>query len=304
MMTAESLSTITSLLSSAQSVCIFFPAQTSADVILSATTFGRGLQALGKSVTVSTPGLVAERLNQFAGVQDISKELGNKNLDVSFPYDESQVDKVSYHIDEESQTFHLVVQPRKGAKPLDSSAVSYSYTGAEADLIFTFGVDTLEDLEQIYFGYEQLFDQTTVVSVHSYDTQFGSVKLNTSGSASYAEVVAYMLQELGVTIDAEAATSLLSAIESATQTFKSLSVTAQTFEIAGKLLATGARRVRIQEESEPAKLEQRSNGMTQDSTLTKKQVVPVTSKDGPSSQKPKSKNTKQHVPSNPGMRLS
>jgi hypothetical protein len=119
MMTAESLSTITSLLPSAQSVCVFFPAGASADVTLSAVAFAKGLQTLGKNVTISSPGLLSEKLKQFSGVDAVSKELGNKNLDVSFPYDVERVDKVSYHIDEETQTFHLVVQPRKGAKPLD-----------------------------------------------------------------------------------------------------------------------------------------------------------------------------------------
>jgi len=295
MMTAESLSTISTLLSSAQTVCIFFPAKASADTILSAVSFGKGLQALGKNVTVSSPGPVAERLQQFSGVGEVSKELGNKNLDVSFPYSEEQVDKVSYHIDEETKTFHLVVQPRRGAKPLDSSLVTYTLSGADADLIFTFGVDRLEDLDQLYIGYEQLFEQTSIVSVHTFDTPFGTVKVNTSGAASYAEVVAYLLQELGVELGEEVSTTLLAAIESATQTFKSLAVTAQTFEIAGKLLVMGARRVRIQEEHAPRQASSQ-DGMT-------KKFIPVTPKEAPITEKTKVKHKPDQVPRNPGVRL-
>lgn len=313
MMTAESLSTITSLLPSAQSVCVFFPSKASPDVILSAITFARGLQTLGKNVTISSPGPLSDRFNQFAGVSEVSKELGNKNLDVSFPYDLEKVDKVSYHIDEESQTFHLVVQPKRGAKPLDHNQVTYTLTGAEADLIFTFGVDRLEDLEQLYVGYEQLFEQTSLVSFHTYDTSFGTVKVNISGSASYGEVVAYLLQQLDVTFDAETATNLLSAIESATQTFRSLSVTAQTFEIAGRLLAMGARRVRINEEQSRKQDRgnlQQGDGSTQKLIpITQKQVYEETenARTNPQQLTPqqnkKQKPKQNDIPSNPGMRL-
>ncbi len=247
MTTAESFSTIASLLPTAQTVCVFFPANAAPDVILSAVTFGLGLRSLGKNVTISSPGPIGDRLQPFTGIAEVTSELGNKNLDVSFPYQEEQVDKVSYHIDEENKQFHLVIQPRKGERPLDPSAVEFSMSGAEADLIFTFGIDKLEDLNQLYIGYEQLFENTSVISVHTYETAYGAIKVTTTGSASYAEVIAYLLQELQASIDPEMATNLLAAIESATQTFKSLAVTAQTFEIAGKLLAVGARRLRIAE---------------------------------------------------------
>jgi len=307
MMTAESLSTITSLLPSAQTVCVFFPEKASTDVILSAVTFARGLKALGKNVTISSPGPISDRFTQFAGVSDVSKGLGNKNLDVSFPYDQEQVDKVSYHIDEESQTFHLVVQPRRGAKPLDFSQVSYTLTGAEADLLFTFGLDKLEDLEQLYIGYEQLFEQTSLVSIHTYDTSFGTVKVNIAGSASYAEVIAYLLQELDVTFDAEISTNLLTAIESATQTFRSLSVTAQTFEIAGKLLSMGARRVRIGEDSRSQDHgQERAEDRVELIGEGSQQFGGLTSRGSQDSVPPlpkKQKQKKDEVPSNPGVRL-
>jgi len=252
---------------------------------------------MGKSVTLSSPGPVSDRFKQFSGVSEVTRELGNKNLDVSFPYDQERVDKVSYHIDEETQTFHLVVQPRRGAKPLDHTQVTYTLTGADADLIFTFGVDQLEDLEQLYLGYEQLFEQTSVISIHTYDTSFGTVKVNIAGSASYGEVVAYLLQELNVSFDAEISTNLLSAIESATQTFRSLSVTAQTFEIAGKLLNMGARRVRVGEEQNCAQ----ANGEVKRSFPT--ETMNVQPQQNNVQQSKKQKPRRDDVPNNPGVRL-
>lgn len=258
-MTAEHISSLQSLISSSQTICVFFTDHTSPDVVLSAVAYAKGLSSLGKSVTIASPNRPVQSLQQFEGVVEVSTELGNKNLDVSFPYREEQVDKVSYHIDEEAQRFHLVVQPKKGVKPLDSAQVEFALTGAEADLMIFFGVDRLEQLEQLYFSYEELFSQTNTVSIHMHDTPYGTLKINTSGSASYAEVIAYSLQEMGAELNSEMATSLLAAIEAATQTFKSISVTPQTFEIAGRLLAAGARRVRLQADQQDGKASQQSS---------------------------------------------
>jgi hypothetical protein len=252
-MTAEYTSSLHSLITSAQTVCVFFPSGASTDVVLSAVTLARGVAGMGKSVTVGSPTVPSDQLLQFAGVKEVSTEIGNKNLDVSFPYQKDQVDKVSYHIDEEAKKFHLVVQPKKGVLPLNASDVQFTLTGAEADLIITVAVDQLQHLEQLYIGYEQLFDSTPVVSIHTYETSYGMTKLSTTGAASFGEVIAYVLQNLEVQLDAEMATNLLVAIESATQTFRSMSVTPQTFEIAGKLLSLGARRVRLQTDTQPQK---------------------------------------------------
>jgi len=257
-MPAESTSTLNSLLAAAQTIVVFFADNASTDVVLSAVSFAQGLASLGKSVTVASPQPVANELQQFSGVTDIAQELGNKNLDVSFPYQEDQVDKVSYNIDEEAKTFHLVIQPKKGVRPLDTQDVKFTFTGAEADLIVTFGIDQLDQLGQLYSEYQDLFQAAPIISFNSDETSFGTLKLSTAGSASYAEVVAYVLQELSVTLSPDMATNLLAGIESATQTFRSLTVTAQTFETAAKLLEAGARRVRLEElpHEQPAKFAQ------------------------------------------------
>lgn len=314
-MTAETLSTLSSVLTTAQTVVLLFPKQHSVDVVLSAVALGQVLESLGKHVTVCCPGPVAERLQSYAGVAEVRSELGNKNLDVSFPYQPEQVDKVSYHIDEEAQRFHLVIQPRKGTLPLDASAVTYELTGAEADLIITFAVDQLDDLEQLYIGYEELYETTTIVSLHSYETAFGNVKFSTAQLASYAEAVAKITQALEVQLTAEPATNLLTALESATQTFRSLAVTADTFTLAGQLLQAGARRKRLAEPDSYPAGEQRSgmlNGTVMPSSLNGESsavrptpalqpIVPQEA-DKPSD-RAKGKKSASTQPSHPGMRV-
>jgi len=120
-------------------------------------------------------------------------------------------------------------------------------------------------------------------------------------------VIAYLLQELDVTFDAEISTNLLTAIESATQTFRSLSVTAQTFEIAGKLLSMGARRVRIGEDSRSQDHgQERAQDRVQLIGEGSQQFGALTSRGSQDSVPPlpkKQKQKKDEVPSNPGVRL-
>ncbi len=101
----------------------------------------------------------------------------------------------------------------------------------------------MESLDKLYFEYESLYEDTTTISVNTYETTFGSIKISTAGAASTAEVVAYLLQELGAEFTSDIATNLILGIESATDKLQSLAATADTFEIVSKLLRAGGRRL-------------------------------------------------------------
>lgn len=251
MLTPDTIELLKNQVSNAESILVVFPAQVKFDQVASALSLFLGLEELKKNVTVASPAPVTVGLSSLVGIDRVSNQLGNKNLQVTFDYKEEAVDKVSYHIDEESRKFHLVIQPKKGAKPLLTESVMFSYTGVEADLVFVVGAHSLDDLEQLYYGQEEFFQNTTVVSINSYETTFGSIKVSTAGSASSSEVMAYLLQELGVTLSADIATNLLAGIEDATNSFTSLAASADTFEIAAKLLRLGARRVHMTSPSSP-----------------------------------------------------
>jgi hypothetical protein len=184
-----------------------------------------------------------ERFADLIGNEQLTTTLGNKNLQISFPYQEDQVDKVSYHIDEDQQRFNLVVQPKHGIRPLETQTVEFTYAGADADLVFTIGVSSLDSLEMIYFENEELFNTVPIISMNILDPSFGMIKLNVGDYASYSDAMTFVFQNLGVGVPADTATNLLSGIESATDGLRSLSATAETFEAVAVLLRAGARRV-------------------------------------------------------------
>jgi nanoRNase/pAp phosphatase (c-di-AMP/oligoRNAs hydrolase) len=243
MITPEHIDLLKQYFSTSQRFLLIFGREATFDQIASATALYLSLREHDKDVSLLTPELVRTEFASLVGIQDASQQLGNKNLQISFDYQEEMVDKVSYNIDEDSQKFHLVIQPKRGGKPLDTKTVEFSYTGADADVILTIGVGDLEDLEQLYTGYEDFYANTPLISLHSFETPFGTTKIATEGMASFSEVMSYVLQQTGMTIDGDIATNLLSGIEDATENFRSLSATADTFEIASQLLRTGARRI-------------------------------------------------------------
>ncbi len=258
MISTEQTNQLRELLAVAHNVLIIFPDSASYDQVAIASALFMVLRQDNKDVRLLSPMPMVDhpQFQSFAptlvGLSDATSEIGNQNLTVSFEYNEESVDKVSYHIGEESQRFYLTIKPKRGAPPLDTRGVEFSYTGAEADAVILVGVQQLDSLGQLYFGYEDLYKNSPVISINTFEPEFGLIKLDTSGAASQSEVVTKLLLDLQLTIPSDSATNLLSGIEVATDGFRSMSATAQTFEMVAKLLQLGARRMRRASEPTPA----------------------------------------------------
>ena len=195
-----------------------------------------------KQIRLASPKL-AQNLNLLTGIDLIGHELGHQSLTISFDYSEEKVDKISYHIGEEAGKFYLTVKPKAGTEPLDPKSVEYSMTGADADLLILFGVSELDKLDQLYFGYEELYKNTPLVSFHVFETDFGTVKIDTSPFSSTAEAVHELITQLGLSLSPDPATNILAGIEQATNCFGSRTTNAQTFAVVAELMKAGARRV-------------------------------------------------------------
>lgn len=248
MLTDESVQLFKQSVDQAQSIFIFVSTQAKFDQVASALALFGGLQQLGKEVYLLSPVSFVnngqkEAFTGLNGVEHFSQQIGNKNLQVSFDYQPDMVDKVSYNIDEEAKKFYLIIQPKKGTPPLDSKTVQFTQTGANVDLIITIGVTSLESLDGLYMGFESLFTEHTIISIHSFDTDYATVKINTSGTAAFSEAMMGLLTVLGVTFSPEMASNLLAGLAVASDDFRSVSATADTFEVVSQLLRAGGQRL-------------------------------------------------------------
>lgn len=242
MIDSEATSSLKEYLPTAKTVVVIVGPKPTDDQLAVASSLYLGLTASGKDTGIYAPKKLGS--NSFAGLEDLSQELGKQNLVIEFDYDETAVDKVSYHIGQETGKFYLTIKPKKGAQPLDKSTVDFSYAGADADLVFLVGVHDLEKLDQLYFGYESLYENAFVVTLHSFKPELGTLQLDLSDTSSLSESFVGLLEELELNLTEGMATNLLQAIESVTNGFQSRTANAATFETVAKLLRAGARRLK------------------------------------------------------------
>lgn len=230
------------MLKDAKSVVVLLPEVPSFDQVAAATALVVSWLHVGKDVVLASQEPLSADALSLIGSELCKQQLANQNLTISFPYAQSAVDKVSYHISDDQQKFTLVIKPQKGAKPLDSSKVSFGYLGVDTDLIFLVGVHSFDSLGPLYEGSEDLFQRSTTVVIHTFEPDIGLIKLNIGDTSSFAEGTARLMSQWHESIPADAASNLLAGIYEATDSLHSWAVTAETFETIAWLLRQGGRR--------------------------------------------------------------
>lgn len=241
MLEEQQLAQLKSILENAQSVIVIVGQQGSADSVAAALALHLSLRASGKDARLLAP-KQTQATDKLYGIDQLSTELGNENLTISFDYSEEQVDKVSYHIGEETNKFYLTIKPRSGQPPLDTDSIEFNYTGASADVVILFNVTDYDSLGQLYYGYEDLYTNAQVVTVGR--TSIGEVELQllAEPDGSYSQLVMDLLEQTSFPIDSQIATDLLYGVEYASKGF-SEEASPRAFELAAQLLRKGADRL-------------------------------------------------------------
>lgn len=239
------LSTAAEEFGKAGEIFILISSRANADATSAALGLYQAMKKSGKTVTIASPESI-ELPAKLPGMDEITEKIGNRNLVISLQVDSREsIDKVSYNLDEEGKVFNLVVQPKKGQPPLKSNDVSYSYSGAQADMIFVFGAYRLEDMGRFYEDERKLFNDATTVSVNRAPQTFAKINLAGDNVSSVSEFTYELTKNLGLELTDEAATDLLAGIDSATNKLQHPTVTPQTFEAVANLLRAGGKRVLI-----------------------------------------------------------
>lgn len=257
-MNPADLQSHSTLIQQAKLPLIILPANASFDQQLAAASLNLALTQAQKKPTLCGVKKVANPT--IPGLDSLTTKLGSSHLLVSFDYSPEVVDKVSYHLDEEQKKFYLTVKPQKGEKPLDKNKVEYEYVGADADLIILFGVNQLDELEQLYLGYEDLYNSANLLCITAGTPSFQCNHIDSSQISSASEVVYHLLSLVEVEMDSDSATNLLAGIQYQTNNFTNYMADANTFEAVAGLLRLGARRkaggfekaAEVQSEVEPA----------------------------------------------------
>ncbi len=231
-------SPLSTQLSSAQTVVVVYPTGATHEELAVVAAVTLTLQSQGKDVRLVSPQL-PESTNSITGLDQTQTELGHQNLLVSFAYDENKVDKISYHIGEESGKFYLTIKPKRGHQPLDTKSVEFAYAGLEADLLILVGVKSLESLNQLYIGYEEMYETMPKIEINELGQGLSAWQITRASASCLSEAVGHELIGLGWVIPPEAASNLLTGIEEATNGLSSTAVQAGTFDLIASLLRAG-----------------------------------------------------------------
>lgn len=220
----------------AKSVLVLLPPEPDAELVSSATVLHQALKQSGKASILGCSSAIE-------GNEEIKTAVGKQNLIISFPYKEEAVEHVSYDIDETANRFNLIIRPKENSQPLDVKSVQYNYTGAKADLVFVFGIASLEELGKLYSDEKPFLDNAPIVVLKKggQPADFAAFDLSGQRVLSLAELVIWFLRATELRLAPETAGSLYKQLVSSTNNFQSPLITPETFEAAAYLLRSGAR---------------------------------------------------------------
>src|SRR3990167_4039441 len=224
-----------SIIDSSKSVLILLPTKPYFDQVAAGLALYLSLRDRKEmGITCPSPMLV--------GFNRVSSEFGNKNLTIRFrEYKASDIEKVSYDI--ENGEFRLTVVPKPGFSSPKKEHVTFEYSGISADTIILVG-----GANESHFPALSAKDLDQARLVH-----IGTRPLSLAGNSSVlsfarpgsstSEIVAALIKESGITMDADIATNLLMGIEDGSREFNGPDVSPETFEIVAQLLRDGGQRL-------------------------------------------------------------
>lgn len=204
-----------------------------------------------KEVRVYCPTLMTVAFNRLLGVDKITDQIGSKNLEIRFAdYNASNIEKVSYDI--ENGEFRLKVVPKAGFDSPKKDQVITNYSGVNADLVILIGgandshfpLITSPDLAKTNLAH--IGTKALSISTGKQIMSFARPASSTS------EVVANLIKENSLPMNADVATDLIAGIEEGSGHFEGSEVTANTFETFADLLKHGGRREQNQKLSPAA----------------------------------------------------
>ena len=237
------------LLPNAASVLIALPVGADIDKLAAGLALFLVLQASGKEVTVISDDTIRVSQAHLFGVDHISKNLpsgqgGNLTLTLEGVAASNGTIPALEKLDWFSQNSNLNlvfhVLPGQTFQP---SRIVPHYQGSGFNLIFVLGAANLDSLGSIYKQNSGSFSGVHIVNIDNQgNTGFGTTNVLDTNAASLSEIMANLITDLGLNLDADAASNLLAGIFEATNNLTDTKIGADTYMVVANLLRAGGRK--------------------------------------------------------------
>jgi len=225
-------------INSAKSFLVVLPQNLNIDRVAAGLALFLALEKAKKRVKIGCSSQMTVEYNRLFGVDKITPNIGSRNLTISLP--EEAVEKVSSQT--EDGRLNLTIKPKNGATPIEQKDIKYSYSGADAEIIFTIGAQKLEDLGEIYQQENQAFEKVEIINIdiNPANTKFAQKNLIFPQQVSLSQLTAKIFKKLGLAVSQDIATNIIAGIESATNNLQ-VNTNADTFEILAWAMRQGGK---------------------------------------------------------------
>jgi hypothetical protein len=205
------------------------------------------LKAANKQVTIAAVSQPIVELASLVGIDEVKPSLGGASggdLVVSFPYQEGEIEKVSYTID--NGFLNIVVKAGDNGLTFAESDVRFTRGGGGVPtLLIAVGTAHLTALGEL-INPEALKDTTIVNIDNKAENQgFGDIVMVAPQYSSVSEQVANIILSNGLPLDVDGAQNLMNGISFATNNFQSPQTSFYAFEIVAELMRRGAVRLPV-----------------------------------------------------------
>lgn len=200
------------------------------------------LKSMNKDVSIVSGKQPLVEVSSLVGIDNVKPnfESNSGDLIVSFPYQQDEIGKVSYTL--ENGLLNIIVKPKDAPLSFGEKDVIFKRSGDLPSVIITIGVRRISEL-QSFFDVQSLKD-TVIVNIDKAGANegFGDIVIMGQGASSVSEQVANLMLSLNYQVDEDISQNLMSGIISSTGNFQSPRTSALAFEMAGILLRNGAKR--------------------------------------------------------------
>jgi len=216
------------------------------DEMASALALYLSLRASNKPVTIAAASQPLVEHSSLVGIDEVKSTLGGAtsgDLIVSFPYQEGEIEKVSYTI--ENGYLNIVVKAGQNGLAFTEQDVRFTRGQAAGlpTLLIAVGTAQLALLGDLFNP--ELLKDTVVVNIDnkSENQGFGDLVIVTPEYSSVSELMANIILTNDLPMDVDIAQNLLNGISFATNNFQSPQTSFYAFEMVAELMRRGAVRM-------------------------------------------------------------
>jgi hypothetical protein len=204
-----------------------------------------------KNTTIISPTEPIVEVSSLVGIDKVKSSFGggsDGDLTVSFPYREGEIEKISYTLEEGK--LNILVKAGEKGLTFNEEDIEFKRAGGAPGLIFTVGVPRISDLGSA-FAVEALKDSKIINIDYKPENQgYGDVPLLGRNASSVSELMANFISSLGLKMDIDISSNLLTGIMAATNNFQASNTSSLAFETVAYLMKKGAVRKTVEAKKE------------------------------------------------------